>query len=850
MDNDRMNAPTPAAGLSSEAAARLLQKHGPNELPGTRPRHLLIIAKDVLAEPMLLLLIAAASVYVLLGEAREAIAISASMLIVIVISIVQERRTEQALVKLRELSSPRALVIRDGSERRIAGREVVPGDVVVLHEGDRVPADATVLSATSLSVDESIITGESLAIDKVPRTGDDSEPERHTIYSGSLVTRGFGMGIVLATGASSQIGRIGKALDTLQSEPTPLFKEVRRIVKWAAIGGISLCVVVAIVYAMTRGDWLGGVLAGITLAMAMLPEEFPVVLTIFLALGAWRLSRHQVLTRRMPAIETIGAVTVLAVDKTGTLTENRMRVALIETDAQRCDLRRNETLDPSSARALAAAFASSELEAFDPMERAIHDASRALLPAQVASLKAARLVREYDLTPQLLAVTHVWQRPDLESLEVMVKGAPETVFRLCRLPAAELQQRLERVTQIAADGLRVLAVAQGSYTGGALPESPNSFDLSYLGLLCLADPIRADVPRALAECASAGIRVVMITGDHPGTARAIAKQAGFERADRALTGAELQQLDDRALCEHAQQVDVYARMTPEHKLRLVQSLKANGEIVAMTGDGVNDAPALKAAHVGVAMGGRGTDVAREAASIVLLDDDFASLVRAVRSGRRVYDNLRHAMAFIIAVHIPIAGMGLLPVLMGWPLLLLPLHVLFLEFVIDPACSFVFEADEEDADVMRRRPRPVRAPLFSTAMLRRSAIMGGIIFAVAAAIYALALSQTTLPAARAASFGSLVVASIALIFVNRAPNLSLRELLARPNRMFWWIGGAAIGMLAMIVYVPPLARAFQLEAPPVPLAIIAVSLGALAVVLSGLLLRRRTDSPDMRIKAVS
>jgi Ca2+-transporting ATPase len=848
MENRTMNAPPPE-GLSTDEAASLLAKHGPNELPGSRPRRLVIIARDVLAEPMLLLLIAAATVYVMLGEAREAIAISASMLVVIAISIAQERRTERALVKLRELSSPRALVVRDGGELRVAGREVVPGDILVLREGDRVAADARLLTSTALSVDESIITGESLPIDKSPSTSKDTlDGDRHCVFSGSLVTHGFGVGQVIATGSSSQIGRIGKALDTLKSEPTPLFREVRRIVKWAAIAGLALCAVVAIVYAMTRHDWLGGVLAGITLAMGLLPEEFPVVLTIFLALGAWRLSRHQVLTRRMPAIETIGALTVLAVDKTGTRTENRMRVAMIETDLGGCDLRRNDQLDATAARVLATALGASEVKAFDPMERAIHEAAHERIPDEAVALKTASLVREYDLTPQLLAVTHVWQRT-AGALDITVKGAPETVFRLCRLPTAELQARLERVSQIAADGLRVLAVAHGRYTDGALPETPYSFDLAYLGLLCLADPIRADVPAALAECASAGIRVVMITGDHPGTALAIARQAGFRKVERAITGAELQALDDRTLCEQANSIDIYARMTPEHKLRLVQSLKANGEIVAMTGDGVNDAPALKAAHVGVAMGGRGTDVAREAASIVLLNDDFTTLVRAVRWGRRVYDNLRHAMAFIVAVHIPIAGMGLLPVLMGWPLLLLPLHVLFMEFVIDPACSFVFEADEEESNIMQRKPRDAHAPLFSAGMLRRSAIMGGLIFAVVATTYALALSQLAGPAARTISFGALVVANIALIFVNRAPNASLVELLLRPNRMFWWIAAAAIGALVVIAYVPPLALTFQFGTPPLPFAAAAAIGSGITVLIAGLVLGKSQAAVDS-VKTVS
>jgi len=826
-------------GLSVDEAARLLATEGPNELPGTRERRLLAIIIDVLTEPMLLLLIAAASIYFVLGDAGEAMAIAASMLIVIGISIVQERRTERALARLRDLSSPRALVIRDGKEQRIAGRDVVRGDVVIIHEGDRVPADAVLVSSTDLSVDESILTGESLPVDKTAQDGPDAkQAEQHRVYSGSLVIRGSGVAKVLATGSRSQIGRIGTALDALRTETTPLFREIRQMVRWAAVGGLTFCAVVTIAYASTRGDWIGGALAGITLAMGLLPEEFPVVLTIFLALGAWRLSRLQVLTRRMPAIETIGAVTVLAVDKTGTLTENRMRVAVLEAESERCDLRKGDELTPASAQVLSIALAASKIDAFDPMERAIQESAAALIQHDAAERQRSHLVREYGLTPQLLAVTHVWQRPHLDTLEVTVKGAPEAIFRLCRLSVSEREARLARVAAIASEGLRVLAVAQGERKASDLPESPYSFHLRLVGLICLADPIRADVPAAMNECRRAGIRVVMITGDHPGTALAIARQAGLTDSDAVLTGTDVNALDDQTLRERARTTSIYARMSPEHKLRLVHTLKSIGEIVAMTGDGVNDAPALKAAHVGVAMGGRGTDVAREAASIVLLNDDFASLVAAVRSGRRIYENLRHAMAFILAVHIPIAGMGLLPIVLGWPLLLFPLHVLVLEFIIDPACTFVFEADEQEQNVMDRPPRSTKTRLFSANLLRRSCLMGGVILAVTLAVYALTLDTIGEEAARALSFVTMIAADVALIFVNRAPDSSFAKLLARPNKVFWVIACGSAVVVASVLYIPALAEAFRFAAPPLFMMLIVLSGAVLAVIGTGVLARHK------------
>jgi P-type Ca2+ transporter type 2C len=828
-------------GLTSAAAAEQLSRDGPNELPGERPRSLLHIAGEVLTEPMFLLLLAAAAIYVVLGDLREALVLAASILIVIVITIFQERRTEHALARLRNLSSPRALVIRDGIEQRIAGSEVVAGDIVVLREGDRVPADGVLRSATALSADESILTGESLPVDKViapPGTASDAA----RVYSGSLLVHGFGTAEVTATGARSEMGKIGRALTSLPAETTPLFREVRRLVRWVAGGGIVLCAFIAVAYALSRHDWLGGVLAGITVAMGVLPEEFPVVLTVFLAMGAWRISRASVLTRHMPAVESIGAATVLAVDKTGTLTENRMRVASIETPQERFDLRQSGTdLDAAGQTVLATALAASEIDAFDPMERAIHEAAQRLVAARAQELSGSSLVREYDLTPELLAVTHVWRPGGSNRFEVAVKGAPETVLDLCNVPASQREAVMQRVAAHAVQGLRVLGVARGSWERQTLPESPRDFTLELLGFVCLADPLRDDVSAALAECAQAGIRVVMITGDHPGTALAIAGQAGFDIRGGVLTGAELDTLDDDTLRTRVRDVNVYARARPDHKLRLVQAFKANGEVIAMTGDGVNDAPALKAAHVGVAMGGRGTDVAREAAALVLLNDDFKSLVAAVRLGRRIYGNISHAMSYIVAVHIPVAGLGLVPVLLGWPLILFPMHVLFLEFIIDPACAFVFEADPEPADVMRRRPRRPDAPLFSGAVLRRSALLGVVILAFGVVVYGLALSVLPDEGARALVFLGIVVANLVLIFVSRSTSETFTAIFARPNAVFWWIGALTCLAVAVVILVPGIAPAFRFAPPPAALAG-TVAVAAIAVVLlSGWLLRHRPAS---------
>lgn len=836
----RSDANRPREGLNAVAAAQRLATDGPNELPGHGPRSLAHITREVLTEPMFLLLLAAAAIYVVLGDLREALVLAGSILIIILITVFQERRTEHALARLRDLSSPRALVIRDGVETRIAGREVVRGDLLLLREGDRVPADGVLRSSTALSVDESILTGESLPVDKHIGPSDSTDTSAH-VYSGSLVVRGYAVAEVTATGARSEIGKIGHALTTLTAETTPLFREVRRIVRWVASAGVLLCAAIAVFYGASRHDWLGGVLAGITVAMGVLPEEFPVVLTVFLAMGAWRISRAGVLTRRMPAIESIGAVTVLAVDKTGTLTENRMRVALLETLNDSIDLRTSDqSANADLFGVLGTALGASEQDAFDPMERAIHESAEKLIPDAVARLQRMTLVREYDLTPALLAVTHVWQDEGQKPLTVTVKGAPETVLELCKVADEPRARLLERVASHARNGLRVLAVASGQHGDRELPPNAHGFELQLLGLLCLADPLRSDVPDALATCTRAGVRVVMITGDHPGTALAIARQAGFDTAGEVLTGAQVETMDEITLCRHARSVNVFARMRPEQKLRLVQAFKANGEIIAMTGDGVNDAPALKAAHIGVAMGARGTDVAREAASIVLVNDDFGSLVGAVRLGRRIYDNIRHAMTFIVAVHIPIAGMGLLPVLFGWPLLFFPLHVLFLEFVIDPACAFVFEADPESPDIMQRKPRRPDARLFSRATLTRSVTLGSVALLFCAAVYGVALPLLPEPEARALSFIALVGANLALIFVSRSRSQSFAAVIARPNRIYWWITGATLAALCIVVYVPSVAALFRFSAPAIPLAIVMVLFGVVIVIGCGL--AQRTAPP--------
>ena len=806
----------PQSSLSETEASARLQAEGPNELPSAKPRNLFATLWELVREPMILLLLGAGIIYLFLGELRDSIVLLASILVVIGISLYQERKTERALEALRDLSSPRALVIRGGQQRRIAGREVVRGDLIVLSEGDRVPADGVVLSTGSLSVDESLLTGESVPVRKIAsngraemgRPGGDDVP---FVFSGTLVVQGQGFAEIRATGARTQLGKIGKALQTVSTDQTRLQAEVSRLAGILATLGLSLCTLIVVTYGLTRVNWIDGFLVGITTAMSLLPEEFPVVLTIFLALGAWRISQRRVLTRHGNAIEALGSATVLCVDKTGTLTQNRMAVQQLFADGASIQISETPAgaLPEEFHTVVEYSILASKRNPFDPMEIAFQHFGEQFLSDTAHLHPEWKLVREYPLTPKLLAVSRVWKPAKESRYALATKGAPEAIAELCRLPKAEAAMIFTAASQMASKGLRVLGVGKGEIEGENLPEGPHGLPWKFVGLVGLADPIRPEVPSAVRECYIAGIRVVMITGDYPATAQNIAQQVGIEATDQVLTGAEIETMDELELRERVRYTDIFARVAPEQKLRLVNALKLNGEVVAMTGDGVNDAPALKSAQIGIAMGGRGTDVAREAADLVLLDDSFSSIVAAIRLGRRIFDNLQKAMSFVFAVHVPIAGLALIPVLLNWPLVLMPVHVVFLELIIDPACSVAFEAEPEEPGLMHRRPRSPRAPLLSRRRLAISFFQGLSVFVVAMAVFAIALSRgETATNARALTFATLVIANLMLILTDRSWNRTIFDTLRAPNPALWWVIAGAFAVLALAIYVPFVRSLFR------------------------------------------
>ncbi|EKE01600.1 MAG: hypothetical protein ACD_21C00090G0006 [uncultured bacterium] len=805
------------SGLSSQEVDARLKNHGFNELPIAKQAVFFHFFLKLLREPMFLLLLIGAALYFILGSKAESLMLLSFVVVIMGITCYQERKSDKAIMALRNLSSPRVFVIRDGKGVRIAGREVVPDDIVVVNEGDSISADAELLSATNLLIDESILTGESrpvrkMAVSKPTTFCQPGGNDLPFIYSGTQVVQGNGYARVVATGINTEMGKIGKSLATTEIERTGLQQETDRMVRTFAIFGFAICIFVAIFYGATRVDWLHGFLVGITLAMAILPEEFPVVLTIFLALGAWRISLKGVLTRRIPAVEALGSATVLCVDKTGTITQNQMAVSQLFANAQYFSV---PSMTSSCAlpevfhQLLEYGILASQRDPFDPMEIAIKSFGEHCLKNTEHLHELWTMVYQYPLSKELLAISQVWQSTKSNDYVIAAKGAPEAIFDLCHLKQEQVKDLLQQIESMACKGLRIIAVAKAHFANDPLPGGQHDFNFEFLGLIGLEDPIRPSILESVKSCYQAGIRVIMLTGDYLGTAQQVAEQIRLQNTDEAITGPELAEMSDLVLQQKIKTVNIFARILPEQKLHIVNALKDNAEVVAMTGDGVNDAPALKAANIGVAMGAHGTDVAREAAALVLLDDDFSSLVNAIRLGRRVYDNIKKAITYLLAAHIPIIGMTLIPVLFRWPLVFYPIHMVFLELIIDPACSIVFEAEQEAADVMMHPPRSGKERLFNrkTIILSLWQGVGALAISLVAFIVTRFLGYKE-NNVRAITFAVLVVTNILLIFINcsRQSFMAGSNIIFR-NRALGWVGGYAVVFLIAVLCAPFLRKLF-------------------------------------------
>lgn len=818
-------------GLTSQVANKRLELDGYNEIVLEKPKTILNFVIDIVKEPMILLLLISSTIYFLLGDPREAGILLISVLGVVLITIYQEQKTEKSIQALKSLASPFAEVIREGNTFKIPAREIVVGDIINFSEGDKIPADAKIISCSNLMVDESLLTGESVAVTKTDSTGGDNKIQiggdnLSFVFCSTLVTKGHGVAEVIATGIQSQVGIIGKELQSLKIEKTLLQSEVSKMVKLFASVGLFFCLFLIIIYGVTRHDWLHALLAGITLAMGTLPEEFPIVLTLFLAMGAWRLAQNKVLARRAATIETLGSASVLCVDKTGTLTQNKMDISEIFAFDKYFN---NENLTDQSLNGIfILGVLASQKNPFDPMEKAFLAAEKKYVKAG-SNQADLTLIKEYPLEKSSLSVVYAYEQKDGKVL-VAAKGSHETIIDLCHLDNEKNKVYHDRAEEMAKKGFRVIALAKTILDKNCLPDNRHDFHFEFVGLIGLADPIREEIGEAVKICHTAGIRIVMITGDFPETAKSIASQIGLSNTEEVITGHELEAMTEADLVEKIKSVNIFSRVIPEQKLQIVNALKKSGEIVAMTGDGVNDAPALKSAHVGIAMGQHGTDVAREAAAIVLLDDNFVSIVNGIRLGRRIYDNLRKAMTYIIAVHIPVIGLSLLPVLFGWPLILLPVHIVFLELVIDPACTIVFENEKAESSIMERKPRKLNEPIFSRQMIILSLIQGFIaLLAVLVALrfstwFGLSEGQT-----RAFAFATLVFSNLLLIIANRSWHHSFLKVIFTKNIAFLIIVSTSIFVLILSIYLPVFRNIFSFEPLPISIFFDALLLGFFSII---------------------
>lgn len=789
-------------GLTQQEAAARLVRFGKNVVQEPRSRGLREIATETLREPMFLLLLGAAALYLAVGDFAEGLFLTAGALLSLGLVIIQQARTEQALRELNKLAEPQARVIRDRRTMVIPATDIVPGDLILIGEGGRIPADARLVEGDTLEVDESLLTGEAAARMKTPLDLDDgvtqsASPDARAsclILAGTLVVRGQGAAVVLRTGTDTEFGRIGVELGTLREEPTLLQRSIRRLIGRLGILAIAFCTLVAFVYGIVRNDWFAGALSGLTLAISLIPEEFPVVLTVFMALGSWRLAKQNVLVRRSAVIETLGATTLLCVDKTGTLTENRMELKQLWHDGVFFEL---PSEPPAEFRRLLewAQLASAQ-RPHDPMDSAIQ--------AAAAQPVLDTLVRSYALQPKFLAFVQVWSERD-GGIIYAAKGAHEALLPLCAGDRESISNAERAAATLANGGMRVLAVASARFRVDP-NVTPDKVTYQLQGLIGFEDPVRADVPAALHEAQDAGISVAMITGDFPATALAAAKSVGLPTDAGVITGKDLADTGDVP-----RNARIFARIMPEQKLRLVQQFKERGHVVAMTGDGINDAPALAAASVGIAMGLRGTDVAREASDLILLDDRFASIVSGIRLGRRIFSNLRHAITYITAVHIPVAGLALLPILLGLPPIFYPMHLVLLELLLDPLCSLVFEGEPSEPDAMKKPPRRAEEPLFGIRQIALAAIQGAVLLATVLGFYAwLQYSGESEPAARAAAFIALVIGHLSLALAEgRTPNTTL---FARERLTFWLIATSALLVLAVSLAVPFLSDILRFAIP--------------------------------------
>jgi Ca2+-transporting ATPase len=803
-------------GLSDSQVLSSRNTSGENIIENMSKNGVLKSIQALVKEPMLMLLIVAAAIYFLTGSQGEGFFMLGAILVISAISIYQDSKSQNALAELKTLTQPKCRVIRNGVEVEILRVEIVIGDCLILEEGNKIPADGSVLEAHDFSVNESILTGESMAVAK--------NEETTVVYQGTLVTTGRAAVEITAIGDQTKLGKIGISLESIEQEPTPLQIQITNFVKkMAIIGGIVFLIVWGINYFRT-GQFLDSLLKALTLAMSILPEEIPVAFTTFMALGAWRLMKMGIIVKRTQTIETLGSATVICTDKTGTITENKMELMSIYVQATNSIQPPDDTLNEEGQKLLAMAMWSSEPVPFDPMEIALHEAYGKLETAD--KRPEFKLVHEYPLEGKPPMMTHVFTNTQGERI-IAAKGAPEATIAVSVLSESQKTEIFDAVNQLAAKGYRILGVGQSTFSGEIFPKKQQQLPFQFVGLVAFYDPPKENIISVFESFYKAGIQVKIITGDNPTTTQNIAKQIGFKGAENVLLGDELVTMDDNTLQQKVMETGIFARMFPEAKLKVVNALKAQGQIVAMTGDGVNDGPALKAAHIGIAMGKKGTEIAKQASSLILVDDDLARMVDAVAMGRKIYISLKNAIRYIISIHIPIILTVFVPLALGWiyPNIFTPVHIIFFELIMGPTCSIIYENEPIDKDLLLQKPRPFSSTFFSFEELSVSILQGLVITAGILLLYQYAVMQSYDESlTRSMVFIGLLSANICLTLINRSFSHSIFTTLRYKNNLVPLIIGITILLSVLIFIIPGVNRFFSLETLNLNQLLISISVG--------------------------
>ena len=810
-------------GLTNKEVLEARSKYGYNKLEAKKEYYYFEAIKSLVKEPMVILLLVASTIYFISGNFGDGIFLTSATILVAAISLYQDSRSRNALEKLKTFSEPKCKVIRNGKTEEIISELLVVGDSLIVEEGGTVAADGTIVHSNDFSVNESILTGESLSVYK------DKTKADHQVYQGTLVSGGLAIVTVTAIGNETQLGKIGKSLEGIQKEKTPLELQINNFVKKMAIVGAVVFIIVWAINYFHSYNILDSLLKALTLAMSILPEEIPVAFTTFMALGSWRLMKLGVIVKQIKTVETLGSATVICTDKTGTITENRMSLARLYTVSSDKVFKIDENLGAIEKELIRVSMWASEPIPFDPMEIALHSAYKNT--SQIDERSQFKLVHEYPLGGKPPMMTHVFENNQGKRI-IAAKGAPEALIAISNLSTIEKEHINKAIKTITAEGYRVLGVAETHFKGDNYPEKQQDFDFEFKGIVAFYDPPKKNIASVLEDFSLAGIKVKIITGDNALTTKAIAKEIGFKGFDKSISGDELMLLNETELQQKVEDTTIFTRMFPQAKLKIINALKANNEIVAMTGDGVNDGPALKAAHIGIAMGKKGTEIAKQAASLILLDDDLSKMVDAIAMGRRIYANLKKAIQYIISIHIPIILTVFIPLALGWayPNIFSPIHIIFLELIMGPTCSIIYENEPIEKNTMLQKPRPFTVTFFNGKELMTSIVQGLMITLGVLIVYQYAIQNNYSESlTRSMVFTTLIAANIFLTLVNRSFYYSILTTLKYKNNLVPLIIGITITITASLLFITPFTKFFKFEALNLVQLLISVVTGFLAVI---------------------